>query len=685
MHTNVQFCCKPVRTTTKTKKNGGMADNADSPVQRSRISKDTSLHNLLTAGKGHCGLICAVCAFVAATALFTAIVAVGVYISKCPVPTTSTSTPFCCPEEAEEMSRHVNASVEPCNDFSAYVCANRTHGSSELGRGQWVRIVVTGMLPEGAQKSNAWLFLNAYHKSCVETVSRRGLFFSDLASGVVDAMRQLLSKPDTRNAMAYGLRMSVTYKLPALFEAHVFGLSSFALFPQNSWCEPNSLSHLALEASASALRNILNMTVTEGRATEIMDSLCTRFSNDFFDFRNYTFDDHSLNNVWSINDVKAGWEIFGYPATNATKLAIFGVSAIRAIYDVFSATAKTIADGQKAVLLVWKSVESGQTQFNIAPTANSLNVFRSCEKSLDYMGGLKDLSIIQLFEHVDVEVKVTAIFPAIRNTVYEDCRSSSLFQPEDHSRLETLFRSISLLTPSEIVKSSTEIPQPGSSFAANLLQGRAYTFAVLQKGIADFASPAITYKSVRYFRGPQLFHFPPEAYTRSVAGTSFRSELVSMTVLGRLMAESLWYVVLSDDAWGGKTKDNIKRFVDCLVSNYNIHRGHLPVSVDDAVDASSALAADALGLASVVRALSRPGWRTSKHAWSLWYLSHGQLFHMLTTLHRCPEKWSSRRVRITNVPLKQLEDFARTFRCPPEAPMNPKNRCTWSAARKLDQ
>ncbi|KAH9372638.1 hypothetical protein HPB48_007832 [Haemaphysalis longicornis] len=666
----------------------GMAANADTPIPPSRNLKITALKDILTASGAGCGQISAVCAIVFVIALLAAIVGFGVYISEQRTHGEVTGTPFCCPEEAEEMYRYLNDSVDPCKDFFAYVCTNRTRGSSEFSMRWWNKVVVTGVPPEGTQMRNAGLFLNAYHKSCLETLSHHEQFFTDLAVSIAETMRQLLLTPNTRNAMAYCITMSHQYKLSSVIEAAFYESSAVLNFPALLWCSSNPLSELALKSAALALRNTLNMSATEEGAIQIRQRLCTRYPSGNIQFNDIqSFQDIFFNDVWSFNELKDGFQIFGYQVTNTTPLQTIGLSGIRAIHDIFSAPPNETVDALKAVILLWKSVESGQIQFNIKPGMTSSLVFQSCEKSLAHIEGLRYLLIVELLIHPSIEVKATAIFTAIRGAVYEHCRSSTLFAPEDRPRLETFLRGISLLTPSESGKAPVEVPVPTGRFASDLLRGRAYTFAVSQKRIADLGTSITSYKPAVYFRSPQLLYLPPELYTRSVTGTSFRSELVSMTVLGRLMAESLWYLVLSNDTWGSKTVANLERLLDCFVSNYTTQdqEKKIGIRINQRRHLRRAAAADALGLASIPRALSGPEWRTSKPAWSLWHLSHGQLFYILTTFYRCPDVGSPSAVRPTNAPLRQLDDFAKTFHCSPRAPMAPKNRCTRSFAHKQDE
>ncbi|KAH9372637.1 hypothetical protein HPB48_007833 [Haemaphysalis longicornis] len=631
MAANADSTVSPPRTSKE------MAGNADAPIPPTRNSIFTAFKDILTTDGARWGQICTACAMVFVTALFAAIVGFGVYISKQRSNRDFTSTPFCCHEEAEEMYRYVNERVDPCKDFFAYVCTNRTRGSSEFSMRWWNKVVVTGVPPEGTHMSNAGLFLNAYHKSCLETLSHHEQFFTDLAVSIAETMRQLLLTPNTRNAMAYCITMSRQFNLSSVIETFFYQPSAILHFPVHLWCSSNPLSELALKGAALALRNILSMKATEEGAIQIKQRLCTRYPTGNIQFNDIqSFQDIFFNDVWSVNELKDGFQMFGYQVTNATKLLTVGLSGIRAIHDIFSAPPNEALDALKAVILLWKSVESGQIQFDVKPSMTSSLVFQSCEKSLNFIQELRDLLIVQLLIPPNIEVKATAIFTAIRRTVYEDCRSSTLFAPEDHSRLETFLRGISLLTPSESEKSPVEVPVPTGRFASDLLQARAYTFAATQKQIADVGIQFTPYKSAVYFRSPQLLYLSPELYTRSVTGTSFRSDLVSMTVLGRLMAESLWYLVLSDDTWGSKTVANIERLLDCFVSNYTTYdQGRKTGNrINERRHESRALAADALGLASIARALSEPEWRISKLTWSLWHLSHGQLFYILTTFYR---------------------------------------------------
>ncbi|KAL3212792.1 hypothetical protein MRX96_007843 [Rhipicephalus microplus] len=59
-----------------------------------------------------------------------------------------------------------------------------------------------------------------------------------------------------------------------------------------------------------------------------------------------------------------------------------------------------------------------------------------------------------------------------------------------------------------------------------------------------------------------------------------------------------------------------------------------------------------LVLSSVLSAFYRPQWLTEKPAWSLWRMSHSQLFYVLSTYTRCPRKSMAKYMNIINAPFQ---------------------------------
>ncbi|KAH9363948.1 hypothetical protein HPB48_007286 [Haemaphysalis longicornis] len=624
------------------------------------------------------GFIIVVAAFLTA-ALFAATLAYALFTAAHRSPLRGTPSPFCCPEEAETMARYVNFSANPCTDLFTYVCQNHPGGLSLTDTGQQAaeRVIMTASQSEGATKGKAGQFLTAYFKSCVEAVSRRELFLSDLAYGLVRAMQEVVLKPDTRNAMAYFIVMSFKYQLPSWIRAFVFSPGEIQL-EVNLTTTRQTLSLEQLEALEVALKETTNVTVQGAEALRIKSSLYDSFPNLHWiaRMRNYLLDDTFDRDVWSVEEFKDGLSIFGY-SVNAVRVR--GARAVKAIYDVFAAPATEIGDGVKAVFLLWKSADSAISQFHLSNVHSPEIRFLTCRQSTTEMSGLWGIFLEELYAHPEKQRMATAVFAAVKDAVYGDCRASNIFEAEDAAHLEIFFRHVSILNSIGGGEFAAPVPIPDQNFTVNLLKGRGYAKEFNRKA-SGHRSKTSNEDLFEYYRNNSLLYFLPHVYKNAIPGSSFRSNLLNMAVLGRVMTESLWHVVLHDINWGSRTKDNIRRLAICFHRSYRVKKADSQIS-DRASNVPASLvealrtAADALGLASTLKAFERLNWHNVKPAWSLRYWSHAQLFYIFSTVHRCPDKWSSEKVKHLNSVVMEVEDFSKAFRCSNRASSENRSRC----------
>ncbi|KAK8780991.1 hypothetical protein V5799_017666 [Amblyomma americanum] len=167
--------------------------------------------------------------------------------------------------------------------------------------------------------------------------------------------------------------------------------------------------------------------------------------------------------------------------------------------------------------------------------------------------------------------------------------------------------------------SRVAVARPSPIFAENLLRGRAYNIDVNRermRGVRDHS--VVTYATLK-FLGERHLIIPASIYGYIYTGPG-NNQLPNATVLGQLLAEGLWLMVLYGIEWRPQTSANINRFAECFVRNY------LDGNDASSPEAVEALSIRALGMSSVARALERPGWYTVRVAWSVWRLSHAQFF-----------------------------------------------------------
>ncbi|KAH9364258.1 hypothetical protein HPB48_011579 [Haemaphysalis longicornis] len=587
------------------------------------------------------------------------------------------SLSFCCPQGAENMSRYVNLSLDPCKDFFAHVCSRviRDHLWRDVQPHTDLEIPpVTSVWLRGAPKEKAGLFLAAVHKSCVKTIPRHDLLLLDLAVGLAKAMREFLVKPDSRNALSYVLMVSIEYRLPPELGAQYDPKNSEVLFLSLARCDAHAhrLTREALTAAVVALKDVLNVTAASEKAAHLRATVC-----EFHPHRSggSTYPPSELRrsfnrDAWNADDLVAGLKLLHPGITAPTTIYVEDVSTMKAIYNTFSTEGVDHADGYKSAYLLWGSIDSGVDWFypSSEPTAG-VQSFDTCNATITSFEALWQLFTAEMFTTREKDLTVSTVFADVKNAVHMDTQSSSLFESADAPEVNNFFTGISIISPLASSERLLEVPKPQHNLAENLLRARAYEFEITRLRSWGLSSANILHYGPAKLSDGRRYELPATFYRGIDGARSGNLKIPEMADLGRLVAESLWHFVLYGRSWSPKTAANIRRLEAC-------HQGNAFRPITNRAAAAN-LTVRILGLSSVLRALNRTkDWYTEKLAWSLWHLSHAQFFYILSTFTRCPRNATLENARYINVPLASTEDFAKAFRCSPGAVMADPRRCT---------
>ncbi|KAH9384103.1 hypothetical protein HPB48_026089 [Haemaphysalis longicornis] len=594
------------------------------------------------------------------------------------------SLSFCCPQGAENMSRYVNLSLDPCKDFFAHVCSGviRDH----LWRDDQLQAdleitMVTGVWPRGVPKEKAGLFLAAVHKSCVKTTPRHDSLLLDLAVGLAKAMREFLVKPHSRNALSYVLMASIEYRLPPELGAQYDPKNSEMLFLNFARCgaRAHRLTREALTAAVVALKDVLNITAASEKASKLRSTVC-----EFHPHRSggSTYPQSELHrsfnrDAWNADDLVAGLQLLDPRITAPTTIYVEDVSTMKAIYNTFSTESVDHADGYKSAYLLWGSIDSCVDWFYPSSEQTAgVRSFDICNATITSFEALWQLFTAEMFTTREKDLTASTVFANVKNAVYMDTKSSSLFEPADAQEVNNFFTGISIISPLASSERLLEVPKPQNNFAENLLRARAYEFKTTRLRSWGLTSADILLYGPAKLSDGRRYELPATFY-RGIGGARSRDlKIPEMADLGRLVAESLWHFVLYGRNWSPKTAANIRRLEACYQGS--------AFRPETNRAAAANLTVRILGLSSVLRALDRTkDWYTEKLAWSVWRLSHAQFFYILSTFPRCPKNATLDNARYINVPLASIEDFAKAFHCSPGAVMADPRRCTGLPPRAL--
>ncbi|KAH6932686.1 hypothetical protein HPB50_008731 [Hyalomma asiaticum] len=582
---------------------------------------------------------------------------------------------FCCPEDAREMSSVVNASISPCRDFNGRVCNTviefrlwkRATQQAELER-----IMITGFFPSGAHKGEAGRFLTAYYKSCVETLPRRQSFVRGLAAALTRATRQLLTTPDSRNAFLYAMLVPLKYGIASVFDVEFNPSGSYLAMRVILRCEAGSDYPDIVDASVDALADVANVSVTPQEVHELTARVCSRIAampvRAFFS-KQYRFasDDADAFNqtVWDVTDLRFALRTLGYLVNSETSILVHHVQEVRAIFDVYGARGGGGHLGGKAALLLSQSVEDGMWQFYDTPNGSWPGVFDVCTQSVRLIGNIWAKFVAELKGHPGKLDRMRAIFKRVKDAVHRDVSSSPVFEAEEAQNVAHFFDDVSLETPwTDAGLLAVAVPEPTHVFTEDLLKARAYNFQVYR---ARFRISGGDRPIDRLFYVGHRYMFLSAAMCDFVrVGSGPSSEIPNMAVLGMLVAESIWRMVLSDQEWTLSTRSSIRRLFKCYVDNYGNDTNNWSYLTS---------VSRTLGLTSVLNAFDRSDWNTLRAAWSLLSMSHGELFYSLVAYYRCPYEATADVMRTANAPFAFSEDFARVFHCGSDSPMVKPQRC----------
>ncbi|KAH7933967.1 hypothetical protein HPB49_019802 [Dermacentor silvarum] len=663
------------------KKNNKMATSEVSRIPASKSSDYPRLQSAVVrndasrdAGKWHCS---AFCAFAVAAIVFVAmVILVSVYLGTWRYgqgrAIDEHEQPFCCPGEAQQTLRYVNTSVDPCNDFFAYVCSNvikfRTWQDTSTER-ELQRIVLTGAMPPGVERSPAGDFLIAYFRSCVEEMTSIGYLVSDIADTLIQKERSLLNKMDRKKAFVYATTLTSKYQIDTAFYVSYDKLSAGLFIGYKAICTDYAIVRTIIAASVGALTVGLNASMNTESTLQFTTVICREIYSTEMQVTRYTAANRTnfYHEVWSSEDLEAGLRSIGYSLSKVKSFIVYGADRLRRMHDILSTLENSaIEKGVIAAYFLWHSVMTITGEFYALYDSTPQFVFESCDRSLEKIWHLSYSFQVDILTSTDKDAHARAIFADVRDAVKEECIASGLFLEDDITLLANFFQGLTLYTPAEVRPSTTMVPKPSSDFFEMLLRGREYNFQAEKDRFTFLGNEEVRHYMKIVFIGRSRVYLPTGIYSSIRAGAQ-NVHLVNMATLGRTLAEALWFMVFYGIPWTSGTVNNLLRLKECYDRFYGI------AVEDNSHDDITFITA--LGLSSVLKAFKRPGWLSVKPAWSLLRLSHAQLFYILTTYVRCPKGSSPEELYYINGPLIYVKDFAEAFFCPSDAPMARHQQC----------
>ncbi|KAK8774527.1 hypothetical protein V5799_010937 [Amblyomma americanum] len=648
-----------------------------SPYQTLRTVVLSGLSSILTTKNSSRRLLFLSGVLVISAVLFVAIVSLAVYFSK----RWSTQrgsvdaegNSFCCPEDAEDVARFVNATINPCRNFFAHVCTDVIkHGLWRHleRREELAKIMVTGFLPKELQKVDATGFIIAYYQSCLKAIPNRDIFLYSIATKLATNHRDLLRRPNTTSALIYAATASVKYRLPSILDIIYYPLIPRIFMKAEDRCRNDTFSWHLASFCLKALKDKFDAKIPLEELSGMHAKICKKFGTLSYTETQYSAareSDAFDRDVWDLKDLRAALVAIGFSAGKELEIHIAGGSKIRAMHDLFSTAEYSGTDVVKGAYLLWLSVASIAEQFYTSYDGSWPQVFQICNDSVEAINEIWDLFTAEILTTPQKDEQAIVTFSAVKDAVFWDCRRSWLFEAEDAARLESHFKELALLTPTASTTMPVALPKPTPDFAENLLRGRAFNFEAFRARLWGLHAAQVFDTGIIPVVGGRYFLLPAFFYD-VIRPTSPSSQLANMAALGWLVAESMWSVVLYGIPWNSKTEANLQKLRACFVRTY--------LGSDRNPTWTNVTMAASLGLSSLLSAFRRPDWNVTRMAFSALEMSHGHLFYSLATYLRCPTAEYQEFVSYVNVPLMYVNDFANVFHCSQESTMAKPELCS---------
>ncbi|KAH7945314.1 hypothetical protein HPB49_009489 [Dermacentor silvarum] len=608
------------------------------------------------------------CAGAVFVLIIVVIVLISVYISvrqrrKKP-PSDTEIHSFCCPDEVKEIARQLNTSVDPCDDFFAYVCSSSIELNSSKNTVLDFRLksaIITGTMPNNVRTTNAARFLNSFYQTCV-TVSHRESLATSLSSALLQEEGDLLNQVDSRMAMIFIMTASFRYSIRSVLTVE-YQRTRRALLGIKAICDPDARSLDYLNATVDALKRTTNSTATTTGTAKLAATLCEQFKEGHGQNAIYYLSNGSTDfsrEIWNIDDIKAGVNAQDF-TLDVKFIKVQGVKEIHLLYGIF--TNCTNGD-TKAAYLLWHAVARGMEQISSKGAPFSPQVAESCAQNAFKLFELRQLLKAEILTTLDKDAAVRKIFALIKNSVHEQFKRI-VTAAEDAEKRDQFFENVRLVTPMEESRASVPVPKATQNFAENFLKGRRFNHEVNIARRSKFSARTSPRKYRDFiFLEDRYILLSPVMYDFIRTGPN--SLLPNMAILGHRLAESLWSMALLIVKWKSKTKNKIMYFIACFYAAY----------LDNAkITRKYHALCTSLGLSTVRSALNWTHWYPMQHAWSLWTLSHAQLFYMLNTYYRCPKENSPQMYAEINVPIMYVQDFAKAFSCSKNASLTKAWEC----------
>ncbi|KAK8774452.1 hypothetical protein V5799_011015 [Amblyomma americanum] len=582
---------------------------------------------------------------------------------------------FCCEEEAYRLFSSADPTLDPCDNFTAYVCGSLpAQGTQDVLDSARIRFEAeVFQRTQQTRKEESSHFLAVLYSGCVNALWNHDALVQEVTEAIID---MTYIKPVENDVMAvwnYFFFVASVVQVPAPVQVILCGTSGETVLNISYASQPlggTASVHATLDASLQVFNANFKTNVTNNDVLAFHSSLAGKSAA--VGCIAVVVPIANLSNVLpSLRQTVLRRLLLRYRGTYSEgDVHVNGAANIEALFSAL----KSVPAAGIAYLVTQCTLSAVDSlasfdHFRQLPSTRSFNRCQALcyEMSLTWhrlhaqrlTDPTRDAYVVELFENV-------------RSAVVGDISTGDVFR-EDEKRLALgVVSSKQLLVPSYLLLNEFPLPKASStrSFARNFLEGRDYQRSVLawaqrEFGIEWHHDSSALFEALVDVGGEYIYVAPLHYETLHFDGPP-STQILDMATYGIEVARVLWEAALNTvttespaERWREGTLRGLFMEWFCLRGDENL--------------AAMALS---LAVASVRSALDRNDWLTLKAVGAPWEVSEARLFYMRLARSLCMRPVDGHGVKdFISAALMFAGDFGAAFACPQGSKMMTRREC----------
>lgn len=570
--------------------------------------------------------------------------------------------PFCCPEEARQLYLSANTALDPCGNFTGYVCFNFDKGGRSPRRDlrsrpleDILRDAPTSSSPRDPSKT-----LAAFFRSCATYRWTTESLLSEVTSAIIRygdvkvSMRAL-------DILRFCLLMSVKYHIGAIFSVRrsvtwdprwnlttrfrlSVGQDTMTEFRRNC---PHCIRYVL-----KIFRSKLGSNITEDDLQRLSAQILMPTSDDNINERGNT---SLLGDIFESITLDNWLHILQNASLDTGSIAGASVKYARHLRTVMRILSNPANQPASIAFMVafstFEFVENMNVRTTLSPEGTPQIEY--CKQSLvSLQHACEQLS----GHHASSEAKdqqLREIYASVIQYIERLATSGKIFQAEDHEAARSLLRGLELLLPRDYAFPDVPLPGLTDSYIQNYFAMQGYESLAKESKLRlhVMGQPRKRALHLTLSAGNKIL-VPPEYYEH-LREADKSPWLSNLPWLGTNMAAFIWGLLFEEASWRNGTLRAIKAFEDCTRAEY-FNSGSAP-SLVSALKSVHKMVLESVGGNDFDQA---------KHVWNTWNLSLNQfLFMRFVHTCLCDNKWGIYNFDV-NAVLQRLLEFRVAFACP---------------------